>query len=338
MANSKTNSKKKTTSSSSTAAKKNTTKTASTKKATTKTAANKKTTAKKVTVKAQSKKVPAKTSAKKVETVKAESKKTNVKKNDIKANANQARNSKKIEKINIIDWCKENYTIIGLVLLAILLIINIVIVSLGHKVKLSNGKEIIASVDGKQFLADDLFDDLKNKYGSDVLLNMIDEFIVGKEVTDEEKVEAKKSAQENIDSIKEQYTSAGYKWEDILSQYGYANEDVLLNEMLVSVEKEIVAKNYIKKDISEDEIKKYYDENDDKQAWFDKIKALAVEMGYAGEVKEFKANPGMYKAHVGDVSTAIRVALTSRTNTPDMYEIMQVLGKEKVAKRLEKAS
>lgn len=84
-------------------------------------------------------------------------------------------------------------------------------------------------------------------------------------------------------------------------------------------------------------IEKYYDENDDKQAWFDKIKALAVEMGYAGEVKEFKANPGMYKAHVGDVSTVIRVALTSRTNTPDMYEIMQVLGKDRIAKRFEVA-
>ncbi len=82
-------------------------------------------------------------------------------------------------------------------------------------------------------------------------------------------------------------------------------------------------------------IEKYYDVFDDKQAWFDKIKALSVEMGYAGEVKEFKANPGMYKAHVGDVSTVLRVALTSRTNTPDMYEIMQVLGKERIAKRFE---
>ena len=84
-------------------------------------------------------------------------------------------------------------------------------------------------------------------------------------------------------------------------------------------------------------IEKYYDENDDKQTWFDKIKELAGEMGYAKEVKEFKANPEMYKAHVGDVSTAIRVALTSRTNTPDMYEIMQVLGKERIIKRLEEA-
>ena len=84
-------------------------------------------------------------------------------------------------------------------------------------------------------------------------------------------------------------------------------------------------------------IEKYYDENDDKQTWFDKIKELAGDMGYAKEVKEFKANPGMYKAHVGDVSTVLRVALTKRTNTPDMYEIMQVLGKEKIAKRFETA-
>ena len=84
-------------------------------------------------------------------------------------------------------------------------------------------------------------------------------------------------------------------------------------------------------------IEKYYDDNDDKQAWFDKIKELAGEMGYATEVKEFKANPGMYKAHVGDVSTVLRIALTARANTPDMYEIMQVLGKDRIQKRFETA-
>ena len=56
-------------------------------------------------------------------------------------------------------------------------------------------------------------------------------------------------------------------------------------------------------------------------------------MGYAKEVKEFKANPGMYVAHVGDVSTVLRVALTKKTNTPDLYEIMQVLGKEEIERR-----
>ena len=72
-------------------------------------------------------------------------------------------------------------------------------------------------------------------------------------------------------------------------------------------------------------MEKYYDD--------DKIKELAGELGYAKEVKEYKANPDAYKAHVGDVSTVLRVALTGRTNTPDMYEIMQVLGKESIEKR-----
>ena len=83
--------------------------------------------------------------------------------------------------------------------------------------------------------------------------------------------------------------------------------------------------------------RQYYNETADKQEWFDKIKELAGELGYAKEVKEFKANPDKYKAHVGDVSTVLRVALTGRTNTPDMYEIMKILGKERIAKRFEEA-
>ena len=85
-------------------------------------------------------------------------------------------------------------------------------------------------------------------------------------------------------------------------------------------------------------LEKYYNETADKQEWFDKIKELVGELGYAKEVKEFKANPDKYKAHVGDVSTVLRVALTGRTNTPDMYEIMKILGKERIAKRFEEAT
>jgi len=79
---------------------------------------------------------------------------------------------------------------------------------------------------------------------------------------------------------------------------------------------------------------KYFDLNDDKQTWFDKLKDLAEEFEYAREVKEFKANPEKYEAHVGDVSTVIRIAVTGRTNTPDLYEIMKVLGKDTVINRL----
>ena len=85
-----------------------------------------------------------------------------------------------------------------------------------------------------------------------------------------------------------------------------------------------------------EEYAKTFDINDDKQTWFDKMKDVAEKCGYAREVKEFKANPEKWPGHVGDISTVIRVAITGRRNTPDLYEIMQVLGKEEVANRLNK--
>ena len=126
------------------------------------------------------------------------------------------------------------------------------------------------------------------------------------------------------------------KWSDVKENIIYMYDDKFLNCKQEYPYQVISDKESINK-ILELYVEKYYDENDDKQTWFNKIKELAGEMGYAKEVKEFKANPEAYKAHVGDVSTVIRVALTGRTNTPDMYEIMQVLGKTSVIKRLKKA-
>ena len=125
------------------------------------------------------------------------------------------------------------------------------------------------------------------------------------------------------------------KWEDVMDNIEYMYDDVFYNKVQNYDYQVINDKEDIKKILSL-YIEKYYDENDDKQAWFDKIKELAGELGYAKEVKEFKANPDAYKAHVGDVSTVLRVALTARTNTPDMYEIMQVLGKDVVIARLQR--
>ena len=80
---------------------------------------------------------------------------------------------------------------------------------------------------------------------------------------------------------------------------------------------------------------KVYNENDDKDTWFNKIKDTAEKCGYAREVKEYKQNPEKWPGHVGDVSTVLRVAITGRRNTPDLYEIMNVLGKDEVISRLE---
>ena len=83
-------------------------------------------------------------------------------------------------------------------------------------------------------------------------------------------------------------------------------------------------------------LEKYYNKDDDKQTWFDKIKDLAEEVGYAREVKDYKSNPEKWPGHVGDISTVLRVTLTGRQNTPDLYEIMTVLSEEEVKRRLSK--
>lgn len=126
------------------------------------------------------------------------------------------------------------------------------------------------------------------------------------------------------------------KWSEVQENIQYMYDEKFFNSNIEYPYQVINSKEDINKILSL-YIEKYFDENDDKEMWFNKIKDLAEECGYAREVKEFKANPGMYKAHVGDVSTVLRVALTGRTNTPDMYEIIKVLGKESVLKRLERA-
>ena len=126
------------------------------------------------------------------------------------------------------------------------------------------------------------------------------------------------------------------KWSDVYENIGYMYDEEFLEKPQEYEYQVINDKEEVNKILSL-YMEEYYNENDDKQAWFDKIKELAGKMGYAKEVKEFKANPEMYKAHVGDVSTVLRIALTGRSNTPDMYEIMQVLGKNSIYKRFEKA-
>ena len=126
------------------------------------------------------------------------------------------------------------------------------------------------------------------------------------------------------------------KWAEVQENIQYMYDEKFFNGNIEYPYQVINSKEDINKILSL-YIEKYFDENDDKEMWFNKIKDLAGECGYAREVNEFKANPGMYKAHVGDVSTVLRVALTGRTNTPDMYEIIKVLGKESVLKRLKRA-
>ena len=126
------------------------------------------------------------------------------------------------------------------------------------------------------------------------------------------------------------------KWSDLKENIEYMYDERYLSKNHDYQYQTINDKEEIKKIVSL-YIEKYFNINDDKQTWFDKIKDLAEELGYAREVKQYKQEPEKYKGHVGDISTVIRIALTARANTPDMFEIMQVLGNNSVIKRLEKA-
>ena len=80
-------------------------------------------------------------------------------------------------------------------------------------------------------------------------------------------------------------------------------------------------------------INKYYNELDDKDTWFNKMKLLCDELGYCSDMKEYKNNPDSYKGSVADISMVIRVALTTRTTTPDLYEIMKLLKTDRTRER-----
>lgn len=78
-----------------------------------------------------------------------------------------------------------------------------------------------------------------------------------------------------------------------------------------------------------------YDQNDDQSQWFDKIREIAVELGYAAKPKDYKKNPTDYKGHVGHVSTVIRIALLGRSTSPDVWTIQQIMGEAKTKERIE---
>ncbi|MBR6748730.1 MAG: glutamate--tRNA ligase [Clostridia bacterium] len=77
-----------------------------------------------------------------------------------------------------------------------------------------------------------------------------------------------------------------------------------------------------------------YDPEDPQNVWFDKVKAIGEPLGYASDMKAYKAAPEQYKGSVADISMFLRIAVTGKLNSPDMYEVMRILGKEKVCARI----
>ncbi len=80
-----------------------------------------------------------------------------------------------------------------------------------------------------------------------------------------------------------------------------------------------------------------YDYADDSNTWFEKVKALTEAIGFTSDMKAYKANPDAFPGTVADVSAVIRMAVTGKTNSPDLYTVMQILGKERTAQRIRDA-
>lgn len=77
-----------------------------------------------------------------------------------------------------------------------------------------------------------------------------------------------------------------------------------------------------------------YSENDDANAWFEKVKAIAADLGYCTDMKEYRKNPDSYRGSVADVSMMIRVAVTGKLNSPDLYTVMKIIGTDASKKRI----
>ncbi len=80
-----------------------------------------------------------------------------------------------------------------------------------------------------------------------------------------------------------------------------------------------------------------FDIADDSAAWFDKVKAITTEIGFTTDMKAYKADPSAFPGTVADVSGFIRLAVTGKTNSPDLYTVMQILGYERTVQRIRSA-
>ena len=113
----------------------------------------------------------------------------------------------------------------------------------------------------------------------------------------------------------------------------------MYDDIYEAKEKEYEWKNITDKEEIKNILNVYLDkyiELDDKETWFNNIKLMCDELGYASNMKEYKKNPELFKGNVADVSTVLRVALTSKSMTPDLFEIMKLFGLEKVKERYSK--
>ncbi len=144
-------------------------------------------------------------------------------------------------------------------LFAFVLAGSLLLTGCGKVATLKNGEEVVAKLNGKTITAEELFDELKNQGGATTLTNMIDEFIVNKEIKTDE--DAESYADSQLNSYKQSYQSYGQDFNAALKSAGYTGEDDFKDALVTEYKKQKVTENYVKDELSDSEIEKYYDDN-----------------------------------------------------------------------------
>ena len=121
------------------------------------------------------------------------------------------------------------------------------------------------------------------------------------------------------------------KYSDVKEEFSYAIDSMFIEENYSKNESNKVYDI----DLVLDYINNYLDLDVTNEEWFNKVREFAVENGYAATPKEYKKNPDDYKGHVGDICEAIRVMITGRMKSPDLFSIMKVLGKNRILNRID---
>lgn len=124
---------------------------------------------------------------------------------------------------------------------------------------LKNGEKIVAKMDGKKITAESLYEELKTQGGAATLTNMIDEYIVNKEVKTDE--DAKTYAENQIKQYKESYENYGMNFAEALVNAGYSSEEAFKDVLILDYKKKEITEDFVKDTITDDEINEYYKEN-----------------------------------------------------------------------------
>lgn len=122
------------------------------------------------------------------------------------------------------------------------------------------------------------------------------------------------------------------KWSEVKDKICYFYDELFNKETSVELPKNMTleqAKEII------GEYKKVYNYDTDQETWFNELKAFAISIGYTADRKAYKKNPTAFKGMVSDVAAAVRSAISHRTNTPDLYTIMHIIGEDAVRSRFD---